>query len=78
MKLNHHPEPELRQLSPDDAPSILLDPARTLADFGEISFTPLDEIIAARWSIGKPAGSKAAIHILTVARIPSFEPACAC
>ena len=45
MKLNHHPEPELRPLSPDDAPSILLDPARTLADFGEISFTPLDEII---------------------------------
>ena len=46
MKLNHYPEPELRKLNPDDAPSILLDPARTFADFGEISFTPLDRIAA--------------------------------
>jgi UDP-glucose 4-epimerase len=46
MKLNHYPEPEVRQLSPDDAPSILLDPSRTLTDFGAISFTPLDEIVS--------------------------------
>ena len=46
MKLNHYPEPELRKLNSDDAPSILLDPARTFADFGEISFTPLDRIAA--------------------------------
>jgi UDP-glucose 4-epimerase len=45
MKLNHYPEPEMRRLSADDAPSILLDPSRTLADFGEISLTPLDEIV---------------------------------
>jgi UDP-glucose 4-epimerase len=45
MKLNHYPEPEVRQLSPDDAPSILLDPSRTFADFGAISFTPLEEIV---------------------------------
>jgi len=46
MKLNDYPEPEIRPLGPDDAPSILLDPSRTFRDFGEIQFTPLDEIVA--------------------------------
>lgn len=44
MKLNRYPEPELRPLGPDDAASILLDPARTFVDFGDLTFTPLDEI----------------------------------
>ena len=44
MKLNHYPEPEIRPLGQDDAPSILLDPSRTFADFGSVTFTPLDEI----------------------------------
>jgi UDP-glucose 4-epimerase len=44
MKLNQYPEPEVRPLGPDDAPSILLDPSRTFGDFGEVSFTPLEEI----------------------------------
>jgi UDP-glucose 4-epimerase len=44
MKLNHYPEPEVKPLGPDDAPSILLDPSRTFGDFGEIEFTPLEEI----------------------------------
>ena len=44
MKLNDYPEPEIRPLGPDDAPSILLDPSRTFADFGDITFTPLGEI----------------------------------
>jgi UDP-glucose 4-epimerase len=47
MKLNDYPEPEIRPLGTDDAPTILLDPSRTFRDFGEIEFTPLDEIIAA-------------------------------
>jgi UDP-glucose 4-epimerase len=46
MKLNDYPEPEIRPLGPDDAPTILLDPSRTFRDFGEIGFTPLDEIVA--------------------------------
>jgi UDP-glucose 4-epimerase len=46
MKLNDYPEPEIRPLGPDDAPTILLDPSRTFRDFGEITFTPLDEIVA--------------------------------
>jgi len=45
MKLNEYPEPEIRPLGPDDAPTILLDPERTFRDFGEVSFTPLDDIV---------------------------------
>jgi UDP-glucose 4-epimerase len=46
MQLNDYPEPEIRSLAPDDAPTILLDPGRTFRDFGEIQFTPLDDIVA--------------------------------
>jgi UDP-glucose 4-epimerase len=42
MGIKDFPEPELRELSPDDAPSILLDPSRTFTDFGDIEFTPLN------------------------------------
>ena len=45
MQLPAYPEPEVRDLGPDDAPSILLDPARTFADFGAIKFTPLGETV---------------------------------
>lgn len=44
MRLNTYPEPEVKPLGVDDAPSILLDPSRTFADFGDVAFTPLDEI----------------------------------
>lgn len=53
MKLNQYPEPEMKPLGPDDAPSILLDPLRTTDDFGDIAFTPIDEIVRVsveRWS----------------------------
>lgn len=46
MKFNDYPEPELKPLAPDDAPSILLDPSRTFADFGSITFTPMEKVIA--------------------------------
>ena len=45
MQLNEYPEPEIRELGPDDAPSILLDPSRLEADFGTIDFTPLKETV---------------------------------
>ena len=45
MELDSYPEPEIRDLGPDDAPSILLDPSRTFQDFGEISFTPLHQTV---------------------------------
>ena len=43
--MNEYPEPEVRELGPDDAASILLDPSRTFADFGPIEFTPLKETV---------------------------------
>ena len=45
MQLNDYPQPDVRPLSPDDTFSILLDPSRTFADFGEIEFTPLTETV---------------------------------
>ncbi len=45
LKLNEYPEPEIRPLGADEAPTILLDPSHTFDDFGDISFTPLDEIV---------------------------------
>lgn len=47
MELKEYPVPEVRELGPDDAPSILLDPSRTFADFGKIKFTSLGETVAA-------------------------------
>lgn len=47
MGINEYPEPEIRELSPDDAPSILLDPSRTFRDFGAIEFTPLADLCKA-------------------------------
>ena len=51
MKINDYPEPEVKPLGPDDAPSILLDPERTFKDFGDVEFTSLDEI--ARLSVDR-------------------------
>jgi nucleoside-diphosphate-sugar epimerase len=47
MGLTDAPEPELRPLTEDDAPSILLDPTRTYQDFGQIEFTSLEETVKA-------------------------------
>lgn len=41
MGLSEFPEPDVRELGPDDVASILLDPSRTFEDFGPIDFTPL-------------------------------------
>ena len=46
LGMNEYPEPEIRELGEDDAPSILLDPKRTFQDFGELEFTPLSELCA--------------------------------
>jgi nucleoside-diphosphate-sugar epimerase len=45
LGLGSYPEPEIRELGPDDAPSILLDPSRTFSDFGAIEFTSLAETV---------------------------------
>jgi nucleoside-diphosphate-sugar epimerase len=46
MGISPYPEPEVRPLGVDEAPSILLDPSRTFADYGTITFTPLAETVA--------------------------------
>jgi UDP-glucose 4-epimerase len=46
LAFNDYPEPEVRPLGPDDAPTILLDPTRTFEDFGAIEFTPLEDTVA--------------------------------
>ena len=47
MSLPEYPEPELRDIGPDDVISILLDPERTFADFGKIDFTSLQDTVSA-------------------------------
>ena len=45
MQIQPYPAPEIKDLGPDDAPSILLDPSRTFDDFGRMEFTPLSETV---------------------------------
>jgi nucleoside-diphosphate-sugar epimerase len=40
------PEPEIRPIAEDEAPSILLNPTRTFKDFGELKFTSLQETVS--------------------------------
>ncbi|MEI6264174.1 MAG: NAD-dependent epimerase/dehydratase family protein [Sphingobacteriia bacterium] len=47
MGFAEYPEAEMRMIGEDDAPSILLDPSRTFADFGNIEFTPLQDTVNA-------------------------------
>jgi nucleoside-diphosphate-sugar epimerase len=56
MELTHYPNPEVRELGPDDAPTILLDPVRTMEDFGAIQFTSLGETVAAAVSYYRKYG----------------------
>lgn len=47
MGFNEYPTPDVKPLGPDDVASILLDPSRTFADFGDIAFTSLEETVKA-------------------------------
>lgn len=47
MEMREYPAPEVRELGPDDAPSILLDPSKTFQDFGDIKFTSLGDTVQA-------------------------------
>ena len=47
MGITPYPEVEVRDLGPDEAPSILLDPSKTFEDFGAVAFTPLRDTVAA-------------------------------
>jgi UDP-glucose 4-epimerase len=58
MNLNDYPEPEIRSLGSDEAPTILLDPSRTVADFGAVEFTPLTQTVAAAIDYFRTFGTK--------------------
>ena len=45
MEIEEYPTPDIRPLGEDDVFSILLDPSRTLNDFGKIDFTPIEETV---------------------------------
>ena len=45
MNIDAYPKPDVRPLGEDDVFSILLDPSRTLMDFGNINFTPIEETV---------------------------------
>jgi len=47
MNITPYPDAEIKDLGPDDAPSILLDPSRTFRDFGKIEFTSLKQTVKA-------------------------------
>lgn len=57
MAITPYPEPEIKDLGPDDAPSILLDPSRTFEDFGKIEFTPLEQTVKAAIDYFKEHGT---------------------
>ena len=44
--LTNPPKVDIQELADDDVFSILLDPSRTLTDFGEIEFTPIETTVA--------------------------------
>jgi UDP-glucose 4-epimerase len=56
MKLNDYPEPEIKPLGPDDAPSILLDPERTFTDFSDVTLRLLTRSPDSRFSVGRRMG----------------------
>lgn len=45
MNIEKYPKPDVRPLGEDDVFSILLDPSRTLEDFGDLKFTPIEETV---------------------------------
>ena len=47
LEITPYPEAEMKLIGEDDAPSILLDPSKTFADFGKIEFTPLKQTVKA-------------------------------
>jgi len=56
LELRTYPSPQVRELGPDDAPTILLDPSRTFEDFGPIQFTKLGDTVEAAVAYYKKFG----------------------
>lgn len=61
LGLEKKSSPELRDLNVDEAATILLDPSRTVRDFGDIEFTPLSIIIRNSLEYYKKFGTRGEI-----------------
>jgi UDP-glucose 4-epimerase len=57
MDITDYPEPDIRDLGPDDVYSILLDPSHTFADFGAIQFATLQETVGSAITYYKEHGT---------------------
>jgi UDP-glucose 4-epimerase len=57
MGFNEIPEVEIKSLGDDDVFSILLDPSRTIADFGPIEFTPISQTVSSAIDYYKEHGT---------------------
>ena len=57
MGFNKTPDVEIKSLGDDDVFSILLDPSRTLEDFGPIDFTPISRTVASAIDYYKKHGT---------------------
>ena len=57
MGFNETPDVDIIKLGEDDVFSILLDPKRTLADFGPIEFTPISTTVASAVDYYKKHGT---------------------
>jgi UDP-glucose 4-epimerase len=57
MGFIQYPEPEIRELAPDDVFSILLDPSKTFVDFERIDFTPIETTVTAAVNYYKKYGT---------------------
>ena len=57
MGFNEIPEVEIKSLGDDDVFSILLDPSRTIADFGPIDFTPISQTVSSAIDYYKEHGT---------------------
>lgn len=57
LNLEPYPDPEERSISSDEAPSILLNPSRTLQDFGVDASTSLGEIVKSAVSYYRKFGT---------------------
>ena len=70
LQLNEYPEPEVRKLGPDDAPAILLDPSRLVADFGDIDFTSLKETVRRAVEYYRAFGVRGRLHASQTRLVP--------
>lgn len=68
LGLDSYPEPDHIPLGEDDVATILLDPTRTIRDFGEYSFTPLIQLVEEAVAYYDEFGTRGEVTHLKIAR----------